>query len=80
MGYLGLALLVQHFWPATFLHRYYHGWESETALAIDDICPQFEVLIPPGHEALLDSLDKEFGSSEFKLKAYESLGGAVRIP
>lgn len=79
-GYLGLALLVHHFWPATFLHSCYHGWESKAALALDGLCPQFEALTPPGHKALLDSLNDEFGSGEFKLRAYESLGGAVRIP
>ncbi|KAF8141978.1 hypothetical protein EV363DRAFT_1425979 [Boletus edulis] len=73
---LGLVFLVQHFWPFPSLLQ----WESESVAGLDDLCPQVEALTPPQHEALLRSLDQEFGSTEFKLKAYESLGGAVRIP
>ena len=73
VGFLSLVLLLQ-------LHDCYRGWQSKTALGLDDVCPQAEALTPAGHEALLESLDEEFGTSEFKLKAYESLGGAVRIP
>ncbi|KAF8549259.1 carboxypeptidase S [Imleria badia] len=76
-GLLSLFLLVQRFWPLPDL---LHGWESERVIGFDDLCPQVEPLTPAGHEALLKSLDEEYGSSEFKLKAYESLGGAVRIP
>lgn len=76
-GLLSLVFLVQRFWRLPGL---LHGWESERAVGFDDLCPQVEALTPPGHEALLGSLDEEFDSSEFKLKAYESLGGAVRIP
>ena len=79
-GFLSIALLAQRFWPVTLLPSRYHPWETESVLALDSLCPQVEALTPPGHEALLGSLDEEFGSSEFKLKAYESLGGAVRIP
>ncbi|KAH0836413.1 hypothetical protein J3R83DRAFT_8014 [Lanmaoa asiatica] len=77
-GLLSLALLVQRFWPV--LPSLLHGWGSESVVGLDDLCPQVEALTPPGYEALLGSLDEEFGSSEFQLKAYESLGGAVRIP
>ena len=76
-GLLSLVLLVQRIWPLPGLLQ---GWESENVVGLDDFCPQVEPLTPPGHEALLKSLDEEYGSSEFKLKAYESLGGAVRIP
>ena len=79
-GFFGVALLVHRFWPATILHRCYPKWQIEPAHALDDLCPQAEVLTPLGHEALLASLDEEFDTSEFKLKAYESLSGAVRIP
>ncbi|KAF8449399.1 hypothetical protein L210DRAFT_3388880 [Boletus edulis BED1] len=76
-GLVGLVLLVQRFWPLPSLFR---GWESASIARLDDLCPQVEGLTPATHEALLQSLDQEFGSTEFKLKAYESLGGAVRIP
>ena len=74
---LSLFLLVHHFWPFPSLLQ---GWGGESVICLDDLCPQVEALTPPRHEALLGSLDEEFGSSEFKLKAYKSLGGAVRIP
>ena len=76
-GLLSLVLLVQRFWHLPSL---LHGWERERVVGLDDLCPQVEPLTPVGHEALLASLDKEFISNEFQLKAYESLGGAVRIP
>ena len=77
VGLLSLALLVQRFWHLPGL---LHRWERERVVGLDDLCPQVEPLTPIGHEALLASLDKEFSSNEFQLKAYESLGGAVRIP
>lgn len=80
VGFMSLALLVQRFWPVTFLHSCYHGWQSETVLGLDDLCPQVDALTHPEHEAMLSSLDEEFGGIEFKLKAYESLAGAIRIP
>ncbi|KAF8449398.1 hypothetical protein L210DRAFT_2662897 [Boletus edulis BED1] len=73
---LSLVLLVQYFCPFPILLQ----WESESVAGLDDLCPQVEALTSLRHEALLQSLDQEFGSSEFRLKAYESLGGAVRIP
>lgn len=80
VGFLGVALFLQRFWPAKFLHDCFHGWRSETTLALDDFCPQVEALTLSEHEDLLKRLDEEFRSNEFRLKAYESLGGAVRIP
>lgn len=79
-GLFGVVLLVQLIWSAKFLHGYYHGWWGETVLALDNLCPQVKAFTSPKYEALLRSLDKEFDSTEFRLKAYELLGGAVRIP
>lgn len=51
------------------------------SLAYDaSTCPQAEGLTPSNNAALLHDLEAEFSGNEFKLKAYESLGGAVRIP
>ena len=77
-AFLTSALLVQRFWPV--IRHSYHGWRSENAVTLDNLCPQVGVFTKPVHEALSASLDEEFNTSEFKLKAYESLGGAVRIP
>lgn len=76
-GILSIVLLVHRFWPFPSLLE---GWENRGVIGLDDVCPQVEALTPSKHEVLLGSLDTEFGSSEFKLKAYKSLGGAVRIP
>jgi Gly-Xaa carboxypeptidase len=74
-----LVFLVQLFWAYVFSGQP-RGSESDKLVGLDDLCPQVEALTTPGHGTLLESLDEEFGSTEFKLKAYESLGGAVRIP
>ncbi|KAG9309489.1 hypothetical protein JVU11DRAFT_10460 [Chiua virens] len=77
---LSLALLVRFLWHMPFFPGRVARQESQSVLNLDEVCPQADAIIPPGYEALLGSLDEEFASSEFKLKAYESLGGAVRIP
>ena len=80
-GFLCFAFSVHRLWPVTFLDNcYYHGRQGEVTLALDDLCLQVDPITSPGYEDLLENLDEEFGTSEFKLKAYESLGGAVRIP
>lgn len=43
-------------------------------------CPQVMPMLPMGHEKLLKNLDFLYGTLDFRLHAYESLGGAVRIP
>lgn len=45
-----------------------------------DVCPQASPISPLAHSDLLQGLENEFLTEEFRLKAYESLGGAVRIP
>lgn len=45
-----------------------------------DTCPQAAPIIPSLHSDLHSDLEKEYATDDFKLKAYESLGGAVRIP
>ncbi|KAG1860316.1 hypothetical protein DFJ58DRAFT_779286 [Suillus subalutaceus] len=78
--FLGLALLSHHFWPSLTTNAF-PTHESQRLLAVaDEMCPQVSAITPSSHALLVDSLDKEYGTKEFKLKAYESLGGAVRIP
>ena len=43
------------------------------------VCPQ-AAPITPGSSALLDELEAEFATDSFRSYAYESLGGAIRIP
>lgn len=78
--FLGLVMLSHHFWPYLATSAF-PSHESQRLLAIDDdMCPQVSAITPLSHTTLIDTLDEEYGTKEFKLKAYESLGGAVRIP
>ncbi|KAH9933262.1 carboxypeptidase S [Amylocystis lapponica] len=44
------------------------------------VCPQTSPIAPFAHSALLTELEQEFNTQEFRLEAYESLGGAIRVP
>ncbi|KAI0358307.1 carboxypeptidase S [Trametes cingulata] len=44
------------------------------------VCPQTKAIVPEKNSAFLDALEAEYGTEVFRLKAYESLGGAVRVP
>ena len=44
------------------------------------LCPQSSPLSPDAHGDLFNSLESLYSTDSFKLHAYESLGGAVRIP
>ncbi|KAI0742034.1 carboxypeptidase S [Daedaleopsis nitida] len=44
------------------------------------VCPQTGPIAPEQNRVLLDTLEAEYQTEEFRLKAYESLGGAVRVP
>ena len=43
-------------------------------------CPQADVLVPRAHGALWNSLGVAYASDNFKNKAIDWLGGAVRVP
>ena len=43
-------------------------------------CPQADVLIPQAHSALWNSLGAAYASENFKTRAVDWLGGAVRVP
>ncbi len=56
-----------------------------TLNAIDDsvtsaACSQIAPIMPTTHAKLLKQIDSQYVTQAFKLKAYESLGQAVRIP
>lgn len=61
---------------------------AELANAVDSLlgthdnneCPQAPALAPSLHTDVLTKLEHEYESQRFRLQAYESLGGAVRIP
>lgn len=48
--------------------------------SLKDACPQQAAIPPQKHGALLASLEETFVTRDFKSEAFESLGGAVRIP
>ncbi|THH17830.1 hypothetical protein EW146_g3048 [Bondarzewia mesenterica] len=55
---------------------YFLSWSAETT----ELCPQSDPISPEVHAELADKLDETFRTQEYKLWAYENLGGAVRIP
>ncbi|GBE85034.1 Carboxypeptidase S [Sparassis crispa] len=54
--------------------------ESFNPDALSTVCPQTSPISPFGHSALLAALEEEYATTDFQLEAYESLGGAIRIP
>lgn len=50
------------------------------AYAAKDTCPQASPITSSVHADLLSDLESKYNTDAFKLKAYESLGGAVRVP
>ena len=52
--------------------RWYHG--------DGDSCPQVDVLVPQANGALWNSLGAVYASDDFKTRAVDWLGGAVRVP
>ncbi|KAH8103886.1 carboxypeptidase S [Cristinia sonorae] len=44
------------------------------------VCPQAAPITPTTNAAVYKDLERQYATQQFKLKAYESLGGAVRIP
>lgn len=53
---------------------------KSAAVSGEALCPQAEPLSPQKHAAFLAEMDGLYGTEEYKLWAYENLGGAVRIP
>lgn len=43
-------------------------------------CPQTDPLTPKRNEDIWDALSETYGSDEFKNRAIDWLGGAVRVP
>ncbi|KAI0761831.1 carboxypeptidase S [Trametes elegans] len=44
------------------------------------VCPQAKVISPERNSVFLNALEAEYQTRDFILKAYESLGGAIRVP
>lgn len=53
---------------------------SEGSGAEELACPQVDPIPPSKHSHLAFELDLQFYSPIYRLHAYESLGGAIRIP
>ncbi|KAI0742053.1 carboxypeptidase S [Daedaleopsis nitida] len=54
--------------------------DPRLGLVTNATCPQTEAIAPEKNGALLNALEAEYQKERFRLKAYESLGGAIRIP
>ncbi|OSD05272.1 carboxypeptidase S [Trametes coccinea BRFM310] len=52
----------------------------EEAAGVNAVCPQTTAIAPEQNSAFLETLEAHYATQDFKLKAYESLGGAIRIP
>ncbi|KAI0831872.1 carboxypeptidase S [Trametes gibbosa] len=55
------------------------SWLDDASDA-SSVCPQTSAIAPEKNVAFLDTLEAEYGTEAFRLKAYESLGGAIRVP
>ncbi|EMD39017.1 hypothetical protein CERSUDRAFT_93058 [Gelatoporia subvermispora B] len=75
---IGLLLRVYpgYVYDAGDLLSYVQAVVSDTA----DTCPQVAALAPSEHSSLLEELEEDYGTEAFRLKVFESLGGAIRIP
>ncbi|KAH8116257.1 Zn-dependent exopeptidase [Phellopilus nigrolimitatus] len=63
-----------------YLSTFWYGYAAEPPGSEAPACPQAQPLPPTSHGPLLQTLDALFHSEMYRLRAYESLGGAVRIP
>lgn len=68
------------FLPKLCLHA--RSTSRRAAFAVEqmtNVCPQTAPIIPTA-TGLLEELEIEFATDEFRSHVYESLGGAIRIP
>lgn len=59
---------------------YSSATQHDIATPFDPLCSQVDAIVPFKHSSLLGKLDELYHTKDFQLNAYESLGGAVRIP
>lgn len=76
----GLALYLVHLFTRGHYFGSFGAGNKFVQEDVDAICPQIGPLSPDVHSALLSTLEALYGTEEFRLKAFESLGGAVRVP
>ncbi len=80
IGLFDLCLgLVRGDW-VTFTNSFSRHDRHTYGMTAEEVCKQADPLGPTQHAHLFYHLDRLFATESFKLKAYESLGGAVRIP
>lgn len=66
-------------------HRLESYWAAPDVLDESEfegqaICKQADLLAPSKHADYFEKLDEWYQTDDFKYRAYEALGGAVRIP
>lgn len=70
-----LSVLHYRLWSSPSVHL-----EFASDLKTPSACPQAAPINPVAGASVRKDLEVEYASETFKLQAYESLGGAVRIP
>lgn len=71
---ISCSTVVWRLWPKEITHG------VPVSMSLEGACPQQLAISPEEHSGLLAGIEKIFKSEDFRLGAYESLGGAVRIP
>ncbi|THH32060.1 hypothetical protein EUX98_g2143 [Antrodiella citrinella] len=79
-GFLALILTCSLLSFFTFRRPTLEALNVSPTDGLKDACPQAAPISPSFHKDLHGDLEEEYATDEFRLKAYESLGGAVRIP
>jgi Gly-Xaa carboxypeptidase len=67
--------------PRLWLTRPCNGLSKSPSLGVNSAtCPQWTALHPTKHRGLSEDLDVSYSSEDFKQRAIQALGDAVRVP
>ena len=74
---LGLFALAQYFWTSSSTAFNVPPFANKD---LQGLCPQAAELTPQKNEKVWKLLNKSFSTGDFKIRAIDWLGGAVRVP
>jgi len=77
-----IALVVLAICVSTYFIKRPSGFPIQVGALEDgaDLCPQVDELVPEKNGMIWESLQDMYGTEDFKTRAVDWLGGAVRIP